>query len=213
VDDETEAQVGQRGEIVIKGENVMKGYFKNPEATREALRDGWLWTGDLGYYDEDGFLVVTGRAKALLIGKDGEKYSPEEVEEVMVNHVSLINQLMVYNDHQALTTALVTLQEDQVKRLIKEKGVQTAEEALTLIMAELKSYEVHAHSIPKMWLPSRFALIENPFSEADGLVNSTMKLVRYKTAEFYKDRITALYESDEANTKENLKVIRTLFFK
>ena len=64
-----------------------------------------------------------------------------------------------------------------------------------------------------MWLPSRFALIENPFSEADGLVNSTMKLVRYKTAEFYKDRITALYESDEANTKENLKVIRTLFFK
>ncbi len=213
VDDETEAQVGQRGEIVIKGENVMKGYFKNPEATREALRDGWLWTGDLGYYDEDGFLVVTGRAKALLIGKDGEKYSPEEVEEVMVNHVSLINQLMVYNDHQALTTALVTLQEDQVKRLIKEKGVQTAEEALTLIMAELKSYEEHAHSIPKMWLPSRFALIENPFSEADGLVNSTMKLVRYKTAEFYKDRITALYESDEANTKENLKVIRTLFFK
>ncbi len=213
VDEETEAKVGQRGEIVIKGENVMKGYFKNPEATAEALRDGWLWTGDLGYYDEDGFLVVTGRAKALLIGKDGEKYSPEEVEEVMINHVDLINQLMVYNDHQTLTTALVTLQEDQVERLIKEKGAQTPEDALALITEELTSYEVHAHSIPKMWLPARFALIENPFSEADGLVNSTMKLVRYKTAEFYKERIATLYESEAANAKENLKVIKSLFFK
>lgn len=213
VDEKTEAKVGQRGEIVIKGENVMKGYFKNPEATAEALRDGWLWTGDLGYYDEDGFLVVTGRAKALLISKDGEKYSPEEVEEVMVNHVPMINQLMVYNDHQLLTTALVTLQEDQAKRLIKERGAQTPEEALTLLCTELKSYEPHADFIPKMWLPSRFALIENPFSEADGLVNSTMKLVRYKTAEFYKERIELLYESEEANMKENLRVIRSLFFK
>ncbi len=212
VDETTEAKVGQRGEIVIKGENVMKGYFKNPDATAEALRDGWLWTGDLGYYDEDGFLVVTGRAKALLIGKDGEKYSPEEVEEVMFNHVEIINQLMVYNDHQVLTTALVTLQEDQVKRMIKEKGIQSAEEALDAITGQLRSYESHAHSIPKMWLPTRFALIENPFSEADGLVNSTMKLVRYKTAEFYRERIDTLYESEEANMKENLRVIRTLFF-
>ena len=213
VDDETEAKVGQRGEIVIQGENVMKGYFKNPEATAEALRDGWLWTGDLGYYDEDGFLVVTGRAKALLIGKDGEKYSPEEIEEVMVNHVPLINQLMVYNDHQVITTALITLQEDEVKRLIAERGVKTPEEALAIIVQRLRSYESHAEGVPHMWLPARFALIENPFSEADGLVNSTMKLVRYKTAEFYKERIQRLYESEEANDKENLKVVKNLFFK
>ena len=213
VDEETEAKVGQRGEIVIQGENVMKGYFKNPEATAEALRDGWLWTGDLGYYDEDGFLVVTGRAKALLISKDGEKYSPEEIEEVMVNHVPMINQLMVYNDHQVITTALITLQEDEVKRLIAERGAKTPEEALAIIVERLRSYESHAEGVPHMWLPARFALIENPFSEADGLVNSTMKLVRYKTAEFYKERIQRLYESEEANDKENLKVVKNLFFK
>ncbi|MGI6437550.1 MAG: AMP-dependent synthetase/ligase [Sphaerochaeta sp.] len=212
VDDETEAKVGQRGEIVIRGDNVMKGYFKNPEATAEALRDGWLWTGDLGYYDEDGFLVVTGRAKALLIGKDGEKYSPEEVEEVMVNNVASINQLMVYNDHQAITTALVTLQEDVIKRMIKEKGLSTPEAALDAIIADLRSYEPHATAIPAMWQPSRFALIEKPFSEADGLVNSTMKLVRYKTAEFYKDRIDLLYAGDAENRAENLKVVTSLFF-
>jgi len=213
VDETTEAKVGQRGEIVIKGENVMKGYFKNPSASAEVLKDGWLWTGDLGYYDEDGFLVVTGRAKALLIGKDGEKYSPEEIEEVMVNNVAMLNQLMVYNDHQAITTALVTLQEDVVTGLIQEKGCKSAEEALDAIIAELRSYEVHAKAIPNTWIPSRFALIEKPFSEADGLVNSTMKLVRYKTAEFYKDRIATLYESEEANRKANLEVVKHLFFK
>ncbi|MGH0052954.1 MAG: AMP-dependent synthetase/ligase [Sphaerochaetaceae bacterium] len=213
VDETTEAKIGERGELVIKGENVMKGYFKNPQASKEVLKDGWLWTGDLGYYDEDGFLVVTGRAKALLIGKDGEKYSPEEIEEVMINNLSIINQLMVYNDHQVTTTALVTLQESDVTALIQEKGYKTAEDVLDGIISELHSYEKHATAIPNMWIPSRFALIEKPFSEADGLVNSTMKLVRYKTVEFYKDRITTLYESEEANRKANLEVVRNLFFK
>ncbi len=213
VDETTEAKVGQRGEIVIKGENVMKGYFKNPKASAEVLKDGWLWTGDLGYYDEDGFLVVTGRAKALLIGRDGEKYSPEEVEEVMINNLSIINQLMVYNDHQIMTTALITLQESDVASLIQEKGFTTPEEALTGIIAAIRSYEQHATAIPSMWIPSRFALIEKPFSEADGLVNSTMKLVRYKTTEFYKDRIATLYESEEANRQANLEVVKNLFFK
>ncbi|MBI9096114.1 MAG: AMP-binding protein [Sphaerochaeta sp.] len=212
LDDEHEAKVGQKGEIVIKGENVMKGYFKNPKASEEALRDGWLWTGDLGYYDEDGFLVVTGRAKALLIAKDGEKYSPEEVEEVMVNNLPILNQLMVYNDHEVITTALVTLQDDVVTKLIEEKGCKDPQSALMAIEENLTSYEKHATSIPNVWLPVRFAIIEKPFSEADGLVNSTMKLVRYKTVEFYKERITAMYTGESENRKENLKVIKNLFF-
>lgn len=212
LDDETEAAVGQKGEIVIKGENVMKGYFKNPEATAEALRDGWLWTGDLGYYDEDGFLVVTGRAKALLIAKDGEKYSPEEVEEVMVNNLSILNQLMVYNDHEVITTALVTLQEDVAAKLIAEKDCKDPESALAAIEENLRSYEPAATAVPSVWLPARFAIIEKPFSEEDGLVNSTMKLVRYKTVEYYKERIDLLYAGEAENRAENLKAIKTLFF-
>ncbi|MFA6841097.1 MAG: AMP-binding protein [Sphaerochaetaceae bacterium] len=211
--DEThEAKVGERGEIVIKGENVMKGYFKNPEASAEVLRDGWLWTGDLGYYDEDGFLVVTGRAKALLIAKDGEKYSPEEVEEVMINNLDILNQLMVYNDHQAITSALVTLQEDVVKRLIAEQSLSTPEAVHDAVIRFLRSYEPLAKAIPSVWLPARFAIIPKAFSEADGLVNSTMKLVRYKTVEFYKDRIDAMYESDERNDALNIQAIKELFF-
>jgi long-chain acyl-CoA synthetase len=212
-----EAKVGERGEIVIQGENVMKGYFKNPEASAAVLRDEadgrWLWTGDLGYYDEDGFLVVTGRAKALLIGKDGEKYSPEEVEEAMVNNTEILNQLLVYNDHKAITTALVTLQDDLIKKIVKDENLTTPEAVLKRIIDLLRAYEpIAAKSIPSQWIPSRFAIIPKPFSEADGLVNSTMKLVRYKTIEFYQARVNEMYESDELNDQRNLEAVKELFF-
>ncbi len=212
-----EAKVGERGEIVIKGDNVMKGYFKNPEATKEALReeggDTWLWTGDLGYYDEDGFLVVTGRAKALLIAKDGEKYSPEEVEEVMVNNVELINQLVVYNDHKPITTAMVTVQPELVKRLIEEKQLKNEKEVLQELIVQLRSFEEAAKDlIPSQWIPSRYAIIAKEFTEADGLVNSTMKLVRYKVVEQYKQRIDEMYLSEEVNEQRNLEAVKELFF-
>jgi long-chain acyl-CoA synthetase len=213
LDDGTEAKVNQKGEIVIQGENVMKGYFKNEKASKEVLKDGWLYTGDLGYMDEDDFLVVTGRAKALLISKEGEKYSPEEVEEVMYNNIDIMNQLLVYNDHRPSTTALVTLQEDNIKALIKANGITNSKDAYDMIIKELKSYEEKATMIPNMWHPSRFAFIEKPFSEADGLVNSTMKLVRYKTIEFYKERVDLLYSDPDENRKINLELVEKLFFK
>lgn len=210
-----EAARGEKGEIVIRGENVMKGYFKNPEATSEVLKviDGetWLFTGDLGYYDEDGFLVVTGRAKALLIAKDGEKYSPEEIEEVMMNNSTIINQLLVYNEQSPSTSALVTLQEEIVKRLIEEKALKTPEEVYQEVLARLTGYEKMARGvIPSQWIPSRFALIAKPFSEDDKLVNSTMKLVRYKVIEFYAQRIAQIYTED--NDSLNIETIRELFF-
>ena len=211
-----EAKVGERGEIVIKGDNVMKGYFKNPSATEEVLKviDGetWLFTGDLGYYDEDGFLVVTGRAKALLIAKDGEKYSPEEIEEAMINQCDIINQLLVYNDHSPYTTALVTLQEDKVASLIKAENITTPKQAYERVLELLKKYEAGSKkSIPGQWMPSTFAIIEKPFSEADKLVNSTMKLVRYKVIEFYSERINQMYGHKE-HEKLNIDVIKKLFF-
>lgn len=211
------AEVGERGEVVIKGGNVMKGYFKNPQATAEVLReengDVWLWTGDLGYYDKDGFLVVTGRAKALLIAKDGEKYSPEEIEEVMVNNSEIVNQLVVYNDHRDATTALVTVQEDLVRRLIADERLETPEAVLRRMLDMLRAYEPAAAGIvPAQWIPSRFAIISKPFSEADGLVNSTVKLVRYKVIEHYRKRISEMYESEQLNEQRNLEVVKELFF-
>jgi long-chain acyl-CoA synthetase len=76
--DGKELPLYEKGEIVIKGENVMAGYYKNEKATAETIKDGWLHTGDMGYMDKDGFLYVVGRFKSLLISSDGEKYSPQE---------------------------------------------------------------------------------------------------------------------------------------
>ena len=89
---------GVQGEIVVRGENVMAGYWKNEKATAEVLRGGWLYTGDLGYMDTDGFLYVLGRVKSLLIADDGEKYSPEQIEEAITGASPYIEQIMLYNN-------------------------------------------------------------------------------------------------------------------
>ncbi|MDC7234601.1 MAG: AMP-binding protein [Spirochaetales bacterium] len=211
-DDEAEAAPGVPGELVIRGENVMKGYYKNVEASSEVLRDGWLWTGDLGYFDEDDFLVITGRAKALLIAADGEKYSPETIEEAVINNCPYINQIMAYNEQQKFTSALITLNEDEVKKALKSGKASTAEELLTLIKDSFYSFKDKS-SIPPQWIPGTFAIIEEPFSEKDQLINSTMKLVRYKVRDFYMDRINSIYEgagSDIMN-EDNIRVLKSLF--
>ncbi len=207
-----EAEKGERGEIVIKGDNVMKGYFKNPEATAEALKDGWLWTGDLGYMDEDGFLVVTGRAKALLISPDGEKYSPEDIEEAVLNYSDLVNQIMVYNDHRNFTTALITLNEDNVRTMIEEKNLSTPGDILAAIKESVYSFKKHVtDTIPTQWIPSAMEILPKPFSEEDKLINSTMKLVRYRVTEFYAERIEQMYRDNDFMNKRNLETVKNLF--
>ncbi len=210
--DTEEAAVEQRGEIVISGNNVMKGYFKNKKAANEVLRDGWLWTGDLGYFDKDGFLVVTGRAKALLIAPDGEKYSPEEVEEAIINHSELVNQVMVYNDHKVFTTALVTLHREKFEAAVKQKGIMKASEAVSLVEQDLLKFRaVEPGRIPAQWIPASFEIITREFSEEDKLINSTMKLVRHKVTELYQDRIDLMYDEKNSHNKRNLAAVKELF--
>ncbi len=126
-----ELPAGEKGEIIIKGENVMKGYWKNPEATRDTIRDGWLYTGDMGYMDEDGFLYVLGRYKSLLIGHDGEKYSPEAIEETLSEKSRFIEQLMLHNNQDPYTIALLFPNKEALKRRLAERsggkaGMQSA---------------------------------------------------------------------------------------
>ncbi len=193
-DHTTECGVGEIGQIVTRGGSVMKGYYKNEASTAETLRGGRLWSGDLGYIDKDGFLVVTGREKALLIAADGEKYSPETIEEAIINTSVFVNQVMAYNEQQKFTSALLTLNVEALKAALSGKEA-SAEEVIALVREDILRFASHpSYSfIPPQWRPASFAIIAEAFDESHGLVNSTMKLVRYKVRDFYKDRIAELY--------------------
>ena len=206
---------GTKGEIVIKGDNVMKGYYKNDAATAETIKNGWLHTGDLGYMDEDEFLVVVGREKALLISEDGEKYSPEEIEEAIINCSSCIEQIMIYNDHQKFTSALITLNKNAVVDLIKEENVKTYEELNKLLKEEMLLFSKQIEfkdKFPGKWIPSNFQVIKEAFSEDNQLINSTLKMVRYRITERYQDRLDLMYvkKAQDVTLKENISVLEEL---
>ena len=207
---------GKRGEIVVKGDNVMKAYYKNTEASADVLKDGWLYTGDLGYFDEDDFLVVVGREKALLISDDGEKYSPEEIEEAIVNSSNIINQAMIYNDHKKSTTALLTLDKNKVEELIKKEEIFTSDEIIRRTKQELlhfKEVDEFKGKFPEKWIPANFQIIEEEFSESNKMINSTLKMVRHRITETYQDRLDVMYKpsAQKNSVEENRKIIKRLF--
>ena len=196
--------IGQSGELVVKGENVMVGYWKNEKATAESLKDGWLFTGDLGYLDTDGFLYILGRFKSLLIANDGEKYSPEGIEEAITEYSSYIDQMMLYNNQSPYTVALLVPNKEVLSRYLKElklnfitKEGQTA--ALKKIESEIAQFKEggkFAGTFPQRWLPSAVAVLGEGFSEQNHFMNSTLKMVRGKITEYYKNRIDFLFTAE-----------------
>ena len=200
-DQGNELPVGQQGEIVVRGENVMAGYWKNEKATNETLRDGWLYTGDLGYLDSDNFLYVLGRAKSLLISHDGEKYSPEGIEEAIVGNSRYIDQLMLHNNQSTYTVALIVPNKDSILSYLKERNLtpksdEGEEAALKLIESEIRRFRTggeFAGESPERWLPTAIAVLGEGFTEQNHFLNSTLKMVRGKITEFYRDRIDYLF--------------------
>lgn len=209
-----ELPVGEKGEIVVRGENVMAGYWKNEEATAQTVRNGWLYTGDLGYLGHDGLLYVLGRFKSLLIGSDGEKYSPEGIEEALVEHSSAISQVMLYNNQHPYTVALIVPNRDELKKLLSEHRVEpgTPEawaESIRIIESQLSRFKGNgplASLFPGRWLPATFAILPEPFTEQNQMINSTMKMVRGKVEKTYRKRIDHLYTSDGKNIQNGLNI-------
>ncbi len=201
--DRKELPKGQKGEIAILGNNVMAGYYKNEKASAEVLDGDWLYTGDMGYIDEDDFLMVVGREKALLISEDGEKYSPEEIEEAIVNCSSLINQVMVYNDHKKFTTAIVTLDVPNVKKFIRENHIADPEVLMKEIKQsfyQFKNEDDYLNKFPEKWIPAVLRIVDEPFTEENKMINSTMKMVRHKIVEAYMDMINEMYDNGRSMT-------------
>jgi long-chain acyl-CoA synthetase len=205
--DGKELPIGEKGEIVIHGENVMAGYWKNPVSTAETVRNGWLYTGDMGYMGHDGLLYVLGRFKSLLIGSDGEKYSPEGIEEALVEHSSCIDQLILYNNQNPYTVALIVPNKEHLKRHLSHQNLDLSsekgrEEAIRIIQSQIDRFRKGGDLetlFPDRWLPSTFAVLPEPFTEQNGMVNSTMKIVRGKIEKAYASRIEHLYTAEGKN--------------
>lgn len=206
-EDGKELPTGMKGEIVVHGENVMKGYWKNEKSTKETIRDGWLYTGDMGYMDEDGFLYVLGRFKSLLISDDGEKYSPEGIEETMTDRSPFIDQMMLYNNQNKYTVALIVPNGDALTRWAKNNNINLHESngleaALNEIEAVVNQYKqggIYGDLFPSRWLPSAIAILDEPFTLDNKQTNSTGKMVRAKVVERHKEKIDFLYTPEAKN--------------
>ena len=220
-EDHNEVPDGVTGEIVIRGENVMAGYWKNPEATAETVRDGWLYTGDRGYlYTADRrYLYVTGRFKSLLISADGEKYSPEGYEDSLTDGSKFIDQVIIHNNQNPYTIVLVVPAKDALRRELKAKrpdldpeSREGKEAMLQMIQADCDAYRKggsHEGMFPEKWLPSAIAVLPEPFTEQNGLVNSTSKIVRGKVEKYFADRIDYAYtpEGRQLFNEKNIESI------
>lgn len=216
--DGNELPQGEKGEIVVKGDNVMKGYWNNPKATAETIKDGWLYTGDLGYMDKDEFLYVLGRFKSLLIGSDGEKFSPEGIEEALVDQSPYIDQCMLYNNQNVWTSGMIVPNLPAINRELEKRGFKTGsdealKEALKIIQQEVDAYKAggkFGNSFPERWLPTTIAILPEAFTEQNQLLNSTMKMVRGKITEYFKNELAFLYtiEAKDIINKQNFNALK-----
>lgn len=219
-DDGTELPTGLIGEIVVRGDNVMKGYWANVNATAQTIRDGWLHTGDQGYLDEDGYLFVLGRTKSLLIGSDGEKYSPEGIEEAMMSKSVFFDQVMLYNNQNSYTTALIVINKQAVLDYLQKNRLTADSQkgqaaAIGRLKQEIEMFMPsgeHGGMFPPRWLPSAVAFLDEPFSEKNGLINSTMKFVRHSIIAQYQPTFNYLYSPEGKNFENdsNMKCIANL---
>ena len=205
--DGVEQPFGSKGEICIKGENVMAGYWKNPKSTADTIVDGWLHTGDMGYMRDAEMLYVVGRFKSLLIAADGEKYSPEGIEENLVESSKYIDGAILHNSQDPYTIALITPNKEALKAYAKGLGLdpetkEAKEKMLELLQEEVNMYRKGGRmfgAFPERWLPAAVCVLPEPWTEQNHFLNSSMKVVRGRVEEAYKANMEFAYTPEGKN--------------
>ena len=160
---------------------------------------------------KDGFLYVLGRFKSLLISSDGEKYSPEGMEEAMVDKSPYIDQIILHNNQNPYTIAIVVPNREALRREVGNDAAKATE----LIDAEIRKYRTggeFGEEFPDRWLPAALAIVDEAFTEQNGLVNSTMKVVRNKVESPFAERIDYAYtaEGKQLLNEKNLQSLERL---
>jgi long-chain acyl-CoA synthetase len=194
-----EVKIGPDGEILVKGPLVFKGYFKNPQATAETLKDGWLHSGDVGELDNDGFLKITDRKKDLIITAGGKNIAPQNIEN-QLKFSPYINDAIVIGDRRKYLVALIAIDEENVIKYAQDNKIQfgtyasltQASEIKQLIQKELDKVNKTLANVEQI---KKFTIIPKKLYEEDGEVTPTMKVKRKFINETYKDIIEKMYKS------------------
>ena len=171
-----EVKIAEDGEILVKGENVMLGYWNKQEETEKVLKDGWLYTGDIGIF-ENGYLKITDRKKDILITPGGDNISPSKIENELVNS-ELIDQAIVYGDNKPYLVALLVLVDE--KKNISEIQIKQEIEKINNNLGRIENIK-------------KFFITDEKFSIENGMLTPTMKLKRYKIIQKYKNKFKNLY--------------------
>ena len=192
----------------------MLGYWNNPATTAETLKNGWLHTGDMGYFDNEGYLYVMGRFKSLLIGNDGEKYSPEGIEEAIIDQSPFIQQAILHNNQNPYTVGMFVPEIESVNRELKVRGIEKGteegnKESLKIILNEVNEYKKggeYEGIFPERWLPASIVILPEGFTQENGLVNGSMKIVRGKITEYFSKELEFLYTPQAKNIENAMNI-------
>jgi long-chain acyl-CoA synthetase len=191
-----EIRIADDGEILVRGPNIFQGYYKNEEATREALEDGWLHTGDLGELDEDGYLSITGRKKDIIITAGGKNITPANLE-AEIKQSPYVSQCVVIGDRRPYLVALITLDMEQCAKLAEENRWPTDLEELRRHEGVRALIQEHLDKVNEKFARveqvKKFEILPHDLSQETGELTPTMKVKRNVVADKYEQDIEALY--------------------
>jgi long-chain acyl-CoA synthetase len=195
----TEVKIAEDGEILVRSPSVFKGYFKNPEATAETVKDGWLYSGDVGEIDEDGYLRITDRKKDIIVTAGGKNITPQFIENKL-KFSPYINDAVVIGDRRKFLSCLIMIDEDNVVKYAQDNKVQfstykdltQAPEILKLIQCEVDKVN---ETLSRVEQVKKFTILPKKLYEEDGEVTPTMKVKRKYVNEAFKDLIEGMYKT------------------
>jgi long-chain acyl-CoA synthetase len=194
----TEVKIAEDGEILVRSPSVFKGYYNNPEATNEALKDGWLYSGDVGELDDDGYLKITDRKKDIIVTAGGKNITPQYIEN-QLKFSSYINDAVIIGDKRKFISALIMIDEDNVVKYAQDNKVQfstykdltQSPEIFKLIDKEVNNVNSGLSRVEQI---KKFTIIPKKLYEEDGEVTPTMKVKRKFINEHFRDLIEAMYK-------------------
>jgi len=189
-----QVKIAEDGEIVFKGPNVFMGYYKEPEATNETLKDGWLHSGDLGAFDSEGFLTITGRKKEIIITAGGKNIAPKNIE-AMIKQSPLVGEAVVIGDRRKYLTALVTLDADAARKVVGDTTSPLHEhpQIKSTIQTAIDSANKELARVEQV---KKFKILPVPFGIDSGELTPTMKIKRKVVAQKYATEIESMYADE-----------------